>query len=234
MRIGKVVEPTVLNLGDYHVELIRKPIRSIRLTISNEGKIRLSAPLNFSTKEATAFILQRMEWINKHMERVHREKELEPADFSQLLFLNNQLQTCLNFQSNRSQITFIEPDKLRICLKSGQTEASIPFLLNKWYGEQLKQLIDPMIKQWEPRMNVSVNKIKYRFMKTRWGSCQIKTHDITFNTDLAKKSLSCIEYIVVHEMAHLLERGHGPAFKAVMDRYLPDWHQRQKNLKNTR
>jgi predicted metal-dependent hydrolase len=96
-------------------------------------------------------------------------------------------------------------------------------VLDEWYRRQLKEAALPLIAKWEPRMGVKVRRLFVQQMKTKWGSCNPASASIRLNTDLAKKPHECLEYIVVHEMVHLLERSHNERFVAWMDRFMPKW-----------
>ena len=95
--------------------------------------------------------------------------------------------------------------------------------MTEWYRKELRELIPPLIAKWEPILGVRVNEFGIKKMKTRWGSCNPEVKRIWLNLELAKKSPTCIEYVLVHEMAHLLERSHNETFVAYMDKFLPNW-----------
>jgi len=96
-------------------------------------------------------------------------------------------------------------------------------LVDEWYREQLKQAVPPLLARWQPRLGVRVERVFVQRMKTRWGSCNHKARTIRLNTELAKKPAACLEYIVVHELVHLLEPTHNARFVALMDRFMPRW-----------
>jgi hypothetical protein len=100
--------------------------------------------------------------------------------------------------------------------------------MDEWYRQELKELAPPIIEKWEKLMNVSMNELAIKKMKTKWGTCNREAKRIWLNLELAKKPLHCIEYIIVHELAHLLERSHNDKFVAIMNNFLPEW----KHLKN--
>jgi predicted metal-dependent hydrolase len=103
-------------------------------------------------------------------------------------------------------------------------------LLDRWYRTQLRAVIPDLITKWEPRLGVSVPRWSIRRMKTKWGSCNRETGHIWFNVELAKKHHECLEYIIVHEMTHHLERNHGQRFTTLMDGFMPDWRARRDEL----
>jgi predicted metal-dependent hydrolase len=103
-------------------------------------------------------------------------------------------------------------------------------ILAEWYREQLKEAVLPLIAKWESLMSVKVKKFFVQRMKTKWGSCNHRSGNIRLNTELAKKSMACLEYVVVHEMAHLLEPSHNNRFIALMDQYMPSWRNHREEL----
>jgi predicted metal-dependent hydrolase len=104
------------------------------------------------------------------------------------------------------------------------------FILDEWYRQELKELAPPIIEKWEKIMGVSINELAVKKMKTKWGTCNREAKRIWLNLELAKKPIECIEYIIVHELAHVLERTHNTTFIAYMDHYLPEWKQLKNEL----
>jgi len=223
-------EPVDVAVGSYTVRLVRKPKQGVRLSISREGALRLTAPLSYSQAEATAFIEQHLGWIANHLERFKAQQALEPADYSQLHFLGISHPTRLHEHPIGPRMALEADGYLHLYLKPSTPEANLEKIVHAWYAVELRRLIEPLIMDWESTMGVKTAGLRFRRMTSRWGSCHTGTRVITFNTALAKAAPACIEYVVVHELAHLLERGHGPAFKAVMDRFLPDWRTRRAAL----
>ena len=105
----------------------------------------------------------------------------------------------------------------------GTTDEKKQAVVEQWYREQVKKAVPPLIAKWEPVIGVKVERFFVQRMKTKWGSCNPGTATIRLNTDLAKKPRECLEYIVVHEMVHLLEPTHNARFVALMDRFMPQW-----------
>ncbi|MDP4276950.1 MAG: SprT family zinc-dependent metalloprotease [Bacteroidota bacterium] len=225
-----IVPSSRLQHGQLEITLLRKSIRSVRLSISSEGNVKLTVPYGFDEAAAMDFLKSKLPWIEKHLEQIHRQKELEPDDFSTVSFLGQVYPTIISYQTIAPRIYFDASKTMHLVLKPGTPISGIQKVLDAWFQVELKKRIDPLVKEWEPIMGVEVLSVRYRRMKTRWGTCNVLTHQILLNTELARKSFPCIEYILVHEMAHLLERGHGPAFKAVMDNYLPHWRLLRKEL----
>lgn len=124
----------------------------------------------------------------------------------------------------------LDRDRLVLYTSSERTLEQRRRSLDQWYREQLRASLPVLVSKWESELSVTVPNWTIRKMKTKWGSCNRETHHLWFNAELAKKHPNCLEYIVVHEMMHYFERGHGTRFAALMDKYLPDWHMRRDEL----
>ena len=124
----------------------------------------------------------------------------------------------------------LKHSQILLRVRPGTSEEKKQAIVDHWYRQQLKQAIPPLIARWEPLMGVKVERFFVRRMKTRWGSCNPRAGSIRLNTELAKKPGECLEYVVVHEMAHLLEPTHNARFVALMDRFMPHWKQMREEL----
>jgi predicted metal-dependent hydrolase len=223
------VRKSELLLGDLPVEVQRKEMRSMRIRISTNGEVLLSIPYHISDAEALHFLNSKAEWIRQHVDRI-RQLQPETSDFSQVLFLGELYPTEIHFHPIAPRVQIGSDGQMHLYLKPGSALNDIPKVLDAFYRIELKKQIAPLIAEWEPVMGVKVESIRLKQMKTRWGTCNVVDHRIWFNVELAKKSFPCIEYIVVHEMCHLIEKGHGPRFKACMDRFLPHWRKLRLEL----
>lgn len=150
--------------------------------------------------------------------------------------------------TNQGELFEIAGSGLRMTDRSGKEQGELPRLvltvppgsgkrkrkavLEGWYREQLQRVVPEFICKYEPVMGVSAAKVRYRSMKSRWGSCAVIKRNITLNTELAKKSLGAIESVVVHELTHLKERGHNARFYQLMSEYFPEWRSYEKELKS--
>lgn len=219
-----------LLVEDLVVQLHRKEMRSLRLTVTPEGEVRLSLPNRVSDSEARKFLMERLDWIRKHLERIDRIKVLEPSDFSSIPFLGESHPAEIQHHPIAPRVILDSSGKITVFIKPGSPKTAVAGVLDAWYRNELKKRLETLIREWEPVMGVQVKTFQLKRMKTRWGTCNVVDHRIWFNVELAKKSFPCIEYIVVHEMCHLHERGHGPKFKACMDKYLPHWRVLQHEL----
>lgn len=228
---GKSNEPCCkLQIEDLIISLYKKDVKGLRLSVRPNGEVRLSVPSFFSENKAKDFAESKLPWIRKHLNRIHQQKEQEPDDFSSVLYLGASYRTQVEYHPIAPRVVVDSPQTIKFYLKPGATSLQKGKTLETWYKAELKKIIPPLVKEWEPIMKVNVRSIQFKRMKTRWGTCNVSDHRLWFNVDLAKKTFPCIEYIVVHEMCHLLEHGHGPKFKACMDKFLPHWRDLKKEL----
>lgn len=224
------VHKSELHVEELVVQLHRKDMRSLRLTVTPEGEVKLSIPHHVSDTEARKFLMERVDWIRKHLERIEKSKVNEPSDFSIIPFLGESHPVEIQHHPISPRVLLDPSGKITVYLKPKASESAVSGVVDAWYRNELKKRVEALVREWEPVMGVQVKAIQLKHMKTRWGTCNMVDHRIWFNVELAKKSFPCIEYIVVHEMCHLHERGHGPKFKACMDKYLPHWRQLRLEL----
>lgn len=216
----------MLTIDNLEVEVTRKKIKNIYLKVTApEGKIKVSAPLRLKDQLIHKFVLSRKEWIQKQLKRIQNippqvEKKYESQE--------------IHFFQGRPYILEVIPSKLKpsvsltkssILLRVAEN-SSIELrkkTLENWYRLKLKEKALPYIKRYEPIMNVSVSELRIKKMKTRWGTCNIRVRRIWLSLELIKKAPECLEYLIVHEMTHLLEPSHNHRFHSLMSTFLPEW-----------
>lgn len=220
-------------LGDIKIELIQKSIKNVHLSIlPPNGKVRIAAPLHLSEETIRLYAISKLTWIKKQQKKIRSQ-----ARESKREFINKETHY---FQGRKYLLHVIEEDKpARVVLQKGYIELYVrpntntehrQAILNEWYRNELKQLIPVLIKKWEKVMPVKVHDFGIRLMKTKWGTCNIEARRIWLNLELAKKPLACLEYIVVHEMVHLIERRHNDRFLTYMKKFIPQWRNRIEEL----
>lgn len=220
-------------LGDIKIELIQKGIKNVHLSIlPPNGKVRIAAPAHLSEETIRLYAISKLSWIKKQQHKI-RSQERE----SKREFINKETHY---FQGRKYLLRVIEGDEpARVFLNKKFLEMHVrpktnttrrQALLNSWYRDQLKDLVAGYITKWEKIIPVKVRDFGIRRMKTKWGTCNIEAGRIWINLELAKKPLQCLEYIVVHEMIHLLERKHNERFLAYQTRYMPRWKSYREEL----
>jgi predicted metal-dependent hydrolase len=217
---------TRIQLGDIGVDVVRKDIKNVHLSVHPPtGRVRIAAPRHMSLDTVRVFAIAKLPWIKKQQRKL-REQERETAREyidreSHYVWGKRYLLKVVEADQRAS----IELSHARMILhvRPGTDKAKRHEILEEWQREQLRNAVPPLIKKWERLMGVRVRRFFVQRMKTKWGSCNHRVGSIRLNTDLARKPRECLEYIVVHEMAHLLEPTHNARFMALMDQFMPKW-----------
>ena len=224
-----------IDLGGIPADVVRKRIKHVHLSVyPPAGRVRISAPEHMALDTIRVFAISKLPWIKGQQRKVQAQERELPRDYidreSHYLWGKRYLLTVVE----RDAAPSIDRKHNRIVLavRPGTATERREELLDAWYREQVKTAVPPLLKKWEALMNVKSSKVFVQRMKTKWGSCNPTSHAIRLNTDLAKKPPECLEYIVVHELAHLLEPSHGPRFVAVMNLFMPKWQHYRDELNN--
>lgn len=219
---------TQLELGGVVLDVVKKDIKNIHLSVyPPTGRVRLAAPARMKLDTIRLFAISKLGWIREQQKKL-REQERE----SRREFIDRESH---HVWGRRVLLKLVEADeppsvqprhsKLLVSVRPGTDESAREAIVASWYRQILKAEAAPLIATWEPRLKVAVSGFYVQQMKTRWGSCNPTAGTLRLNTELAKKPKACLEYIVVHEMIHLLEPTHGPRFIALMDRFMPAWRE---------
>lgn len=220
-------------LGDIDIELIQKNIKNVHLSVlPPHGQVRIAAPLHLTEETIRLYAISKLSWIKKEQKKIRGQ-----ARESKRLFVNKETHY---LEGRKYLLNVVEADApakivlanktIKLHVRPETTTEQRQIFMNEWYRERLKKIILNIIKTWEPVLGVSVASFGVKLMKTKWGTCNIEAKRIWLNLELAKKPLQCLEYIVVHEMVHLLERHHNQRFLALMNKHLPDWRQSKELL----
>ncbi len=216
------------------VEVVRKDIKNLHLGVyPPEGRVRVAAPLRLDDEAVRLAVISRLKWIHRQQDGFERQDRQ-----SQREMVTGESHYV---QGRRYLLNVIEHEgPAVICLPNNKTlELRVPpgtsrdkreAVLHQWYRQRLREQIPQLIAKWEPEIGVTVAEWSIKKMKTRWGTCNIDARRIWLNLELAKKPASCLEYILVHEMVHLLERHHNERFKQLMDRLMPLWRLHREEL----
>jgi predicted metal-dependent hydrolase len=215
-----------LKLGDITVDVVLKDIKNIHLSVyPPTGRVRISAPSRMREDTIRVFAVSKLSWI-KEQQRKLREQERETSRE----YLDRESHYVFG---KRFLLTVIEEDvpasvelkhsKLTLRVRPGTSEEARQALIDEWYRNLLKETAAPIIARWEAQLGVNVKRVFIQQMKTKWGSCNHRACTIRLNTELAKKPRECLEYLIVHELVHLLQPTHNARFIALMDQYMPRW-----------
>ncbi len=222
-----------LEVGGIAVDVIRKDIKNVHLSVHPPtGRVRIAAPRRMSVETIRLFAISKLGWIRKHQRTLHaqeREAEREYLDRESHYVWGKRLLLKVAEVDAAPEVR-VQHATLVLRVRPGADVATREAVLAAWYRQQIKNEVAPIVMAWERRLSVSVDGIFVQQMKTKWGSSNPRARTIRLNTELAKKPKECLEYIVVHEMAHLLEPTHGPRFLATMDRVVPAWRDTREML----
>ena len=223
--------PFTIVVNGVSVLVTRKNVKYLRLRlISSKNEVHVSSPYSVGDEEVEAFIRSHINWIKSKQQLLEEKRvsvnENEAFVLGKCYPLRYVADTKASYAVMESRIDLYLPDP-------SSTEQRLSLLLYL-YREQLQSEIDILVPQWAKTMGVAPKEWRVRQMRTRWGTCNTVHKRVWFSLELAKRPRRLIEYIVVHELCHLFERGHNTRFYAFMDRFLPDWRDRKRELNRVR
>lgn len=219
-----------LTLGDITLDVVRKDIKHVHLSVHPPtGRVRISAPSRMSLDTIRGFAIAKLGWIRRQQARIREQERATPRDYvsreSHSVWGKRYLLTVEECAETPS--VELTQSRMLLRVRPGSGTARREALVEAWYREQVHVAVPPLLALWQPRLGVKTERFFVQRMKTRWGSCNVKRHTIRLSTELAKKPAECLEYVVVHELVHLLEPSHNARFVALMDRFMPQWRFRR-------
>jgi len=214
-------------IGGLAVDVVRKNIKNLHLGVyPPHGRIRVAAPQGMDDEAIRLVVITKLAWIKRQQIRFRTQERQSPREYiyreSHYHFGHRYLLNVIE-QEGPAKIVIRNKKVLDLFVPEGSDIPKRERVMHAWYRGELKALIPTIIKKWEPVLGVEVSFYGIKKMKTKWGSCNSRAARIWINLELAKKSIQCLEYIVVHEMVHLLHRHHDEIFKGLMDRVMPQW-----------
>ncbi len=215
------------------IKLRRKKIKRLHLIVQPPfGEVRVSAPLRLSLKEIVKFVQTHLPWVTEQQQKIqeqYKSQDLQYKEAEEHYFLGK-LYLLKISEYPAAPLVELQDNYLHLRIHPTATIEKKAIAMEKFYRAELKKAIATLIAKWEAIINVRVSSFSLQSMKTRWGVCTPDKKHIKFNTELAKKPIECLEYIVVHEIVHFLEASHNQRFKALMDSFMPEWQLHQKIL----
>ncbi|MEG2468681.1 MAG: SprT family zinc-dependent metalloprotease [Comamonas sp.] len=215
-----------LSLGSIQADVLRKRIKHVHLGVfPPEGAVRISAPEHMALDTIRVFAISKLAWIKSQQRKMQTQVREPERDYinreSHYVWGKRYLLQIQELQAP-AKIT-LKHKTLLLQVRPGTSREKRQELLEAWYRQQVRQEAQALVRKWQAIMGVQAGKLLVQRMKTKWGSCNPKTGLIRLNTDLAKKPPEHLEYVVVHELAHLIEASHSERFVAAMDMFLPKW-----------
>lgn len=223
-----------ISVGDIKIEVHRKDIKNIHLAVyPPSGRVRIATPFATDNDTLRLFAIAKLGWIKRNQRDFKSQERLSPRVYKEReshYFLGHRYLLKIVVENKPPKVTIKNKRYLELRIRPGTDTEKRHQILTEWYRKELKKIIPALISKWEEILRVKVESWQVKRMKTKWGSCNIEKRRIWLNLELAKKPIRSIEYIVVHEMVHLLERHHNERFQYYLDTHLPNWKQLKKEL----
>ena len=224
----------MITVNELEVEIVRKEIKNLHLGVyPPDGHVRVSVPLHVTDDNIRLAVIGKLSWIKKqqaHFRAQARQSTREMISGESHYLWGKRYRLEVVERWGAHEIGIKNNTWLSLYIRPNTSRANRELVINEWYRAELKKSIPDLIKKWEAIIDVQVSDWKVKKMKTKWGACNIEKRRIWLNLELAKKSIECLEYIIVHEMVHLLERRHNDNFRAYMDQFMPSWRHYREEL----
>lgn len=234
MSTSNLVVDDDIVVSGISVQVVRKPIKNLHLSVCPpDGHVRVAVPLHMNDDSVRLAVITRLSWIKKQQASFQaqpRQSDREMVTGESHYVFGKRYRLEVIERQGRHEVV-LKQNTLQLFVKPGTSTQNRALLLNEWYRKQLKARIPELLIHWQSVIGKQVSHWGIKRMKTKWGSCNIEQRRIWLNLELAKKPIECLEYILVHELVHLLERHHNNRFKAYMDKFLPQWQQCRDILK---
>jgi predicted metal-dependent hydrolase len=224
---------SVMQVGGLTIAVERKAVTHVHLSVyPPAGAVRMTAPTHLSDQALRAFAIRKLGWVRaQQAKQLTQERESPRKQVNrESHYVWGQRRLLKVIDHDAPPAIELHPQRLVMRLRPDTSDDSRASILAAWYREQVREQVAPLQERWERLLGVHIQRLYVQHMKTRWGSCTPASSSIRLNTELAKKPLACLEYILVHELLHLLEPNHGRNFIALLDRHLPDWQTRRDLL----
>ena len=223
-----------IHVSGLTVDVARKNIKNLHLGVyPPNGRVRVAAPLLVNDEAVRMAVIARLGWIKRQQAKFtkqERETQREYVNGESHYFLGNRYLLNIVENSPSGKVSIRNKKRLDLYVRANSSREQRERILLNWYRSHLRQSIPTLIEKWERILGVQISEWGIKQMKTKWGACNIQKHRIWINLELAKKSEQCLEYIIVHEMMHLLERHHNEQFLALMNKFMPGWQLHRAEL----
>jgi predicted metal-dependent hydrolase len=226
-----------ISVSGIKVEVVRKDIKNLHLGVyPPHGRVRVAVPLVVSDEAVRLAVIDKLAWIKRQRSKFAeqpRQSQREMVNGESHYFRGRRYRLTVLAQGGPARISLRGPRSMELSVPLGTTAEQREAVLYRWYREQLKALVPALLEKWKPVLGVQAARWGIKKMKTKWGSCNPNARSIWLNLELAKKPAHCVEYILVHELVHLLERNHNDRFIALMNQHLPAWQSYRTELNDS-
>ena len=216
------------------IEVVRKDIKNLHLGVYPPGgRIRVAAPLHLTDDALRMAVISRLGWIRRkqsEFEQQERQSQREFVSGESHYFEGRRYRLDVIEDEGRPSVRLINNTRMALRVRRSADRNTREAVLYQWYRGQLRDRLSALLEKWEPRVGIQVSEVRIKRMKTRWGTCNGEVYRIWLNLELIKKSPSCLEFILVHEMVHMIERSHNEQFRGLMGRLMPQWRAHRDHL----
>lgn len=222
-----------IQIGELSIQVSRKNIKHVHLSVHPpDGRVTLAAPTATRLDVARAYAVSKLGWIREQQRQLRNQARETPRQFvtreSHHLWGRRYLLTVAH--ADDKPHVRLDHRRITLTVRPGSSAKKRAEVMHEWHKTLLHAVVPALIKKWEERLGVQVKRYFLQRMKTRWGGCNHLAGHIRLNTELVKKPKDLLEYIIVHEMAHLLEPTHSERFTALLDRHYPTWREARAEL----
>lgn len=222
-----------IQLSNLPIDVIQKDIKHVHLSVyPPTGRVRISAPLRMDLETIRVFALSKFSWIKKQQQKLLSQERETPREFltQESHYYLGKRYLMKVIEQNAAPKVILKHSAIELYVRPDTRREKKRVVLDEWYRQKLKEIVPEYIAYWKQKMRLEEVEYAIKQMKTKWGTCNREAKRIWLNLELAKKPKECIEYIIVHEMVHLLERHHNERFIAYMDNHLPRWRLYREEL----
>lgn len=225
--------PRSFKIGEMTIQLTQKDVKNVHLSVHPpDGRVTLVTPKTTRPDVARAYAISKLGWIRDQQRKLSDQARETPRKFiereSHYIWGRRYLMSVVYHDAKPS--VRLDHKRITLTVRTGSDKTKRGEVLHQWHKSLLHETIPPIIEKWEPRLGVSVNGYFLQRMKTKWGSCNHRAGNIRLNTELVKKPKDLLEYVIVHEMAHLQEPTHNERFVAILDQHYPTWREARIEL----
>jgi predicted metal-dependent hydrolase len=229
-----IIEPHQIIVSGLSVEVVRKAIKNLHLGVyPPHGCVRVAAPLAVNDDAIRLAVVTRLGWIKKQQTKFTTQARQTPREYvtgETHYFQGQRYRLNVVHQEGRSHVAIRNKSIIDLFVNKSADKTQREKIFQVWYRQQIKLLVPDLLAKWETVIGVKAAEWGIKQMKTKWGTCNTQSKRIWLNLELIKKPVACLEYIIVHELVHLLEKNHNDYFITHMDAFMPLWRLRREEL----
>ena len=226
-----------IEISGIEIEVQKKNIKNLHLVVvPPNGKVRVSAPMHLSDDSIKMFVRTKLSWIKKQQDKFAKQPRQSEREYvsGETLYVFGQQYFLRVMYSYKGNSLILSGNEAILTVRKESTASQREAFVNEWYRELLKEQIAKLLPKWEEKTGLYCSSWQTKYMITKWGTCNTSTKKLWFNLQLAKKPIECLEYVILHELAHLKVKNHNSDFIAILDNHMPFWRETRKLLNDSK